>query len=236
MLDVFAILVGLLAILQFFIKTDNWTIPRKLLTCLILLVLSVSLFLLKDSYGSITDDKGFESSPANKATQPGNLESIVTEIPISTEDPTERIQFNPAAEPASDATSEPEKTVDCRLSDANIVDHENVVVTDQRFVNDSFGNGYRQVAFFDYDYASGYVIFSTLGNYAGFKGVIAIYQYASSNNAHEIEVFADDNSIYYITIKKTDEPIQFSLDITGARLIKIVADGDIIIGDGVFYN
>lgn len=208
MFEVLAILVGLLAVFQFLIKTDRWSLASKIVTCLLLAIISILLFLCKEfNNNSITSSVDDESSQALSTTLANNLTSTPTEVPMLAEAPaptaysTKTAETTPMETPALTATPALAKALDCRLCDANIVDRENVTVTDQRYVNDSFGNSYRQEVVFDYIHNSGYVIFSTLGNYTGFKGTIAIYQYTvSGTKKHDIEIFMDDTSIYYITM------------------------------------
>lgn len=235
-LDGLAILVGLLALAQFFIKhMTKWTTASKIVTFLVLAIISVLLWQCKTCNVFNSIENGPEPSLVITTTPQNET------WPISTTEakPTDTLEVMNSSQPTPlviTDTSTQNKVSDCLLSDANVVDDFCVEVYPFEYWPDSFGNVYRQSVFFDDENNSGYIIFSPLGNFSRLKGTIAVFKAASNEKVRLIEIFADDTSIYNLVLNKTDEPVQFDLDISGARQIKIVADGDVIIGDGVFYN
>lgn len=237
-LDILAILVGLLAIAQFFIKRINhWTTASKIVTFLLLAIISVLLWQCKGCANSVTDiDIDKRTSQEVIATPYNDSSPTPNVLSISMDDQTSASNSINMENPKPTATSVPTRAPDCRLCYANIVDSSGVDVTDSPYIVDSFGNEYREEVIFMRHYGNEFIIFSPLGEYSRFKGTAAIDENSSGTQSYMIEIFADDVSIYYLKIEKTDEPMQFDLDITDARLIKIVADGGVILGDGVFYN
>ena len=216
-LDILAILVGLLAIAQFFIKDiAKWNKVSKIVTFLLLAIISILLVLCSRCKGTEVDEPPVAPTITITTKPEGNS--------------------TPTPEPIQTSATAPAKLSECRLCDANIVDYYAADVSDSSYMKDSFGNKYRQEVVFDRNYENDFIIFSPLGEFTRFSGTVAVSEDSSGRFPYNIEIFADNVSIYYSTIEKTDEPVQFDLDITDARLIKIAADGGIIIGDGVFYN
>ncbi len=85
---------------------------------------------------------------------------------------------------------------------------------------DAFGNTYKTNVH-SYDYSDdAYAIYRIDGVYVTFTGTI----YCNNKNSRTVSIYGDGVLLYEETLTKTDDPIPFSLDITGVRDLKIVFD------------
>ena len=197
--SILAVLVGLLAIVQFFFDKAKWSIVSKFITLIFLAFVSMTLLFYDDISMFVT---GSNNNSSNSTTS-------VSSSSISSKTQT-------------------------RLDSINVVNADGVYLREDQF-EDSFGNTYKQELIFDYDNSS--IIFSPLGDFSYFKATLAIGSSEPEVDAkHTIEIFADDESIYSVTLLKTDEPLEIDININNARQLKIVADRHVIIGNGFLYN
>lgn len=112
MVDIIAILVGLLAIVQFFVKTDNWTFAKRLSALIILGALSILIFSFNSNSATVVSafsdySAALDNNSANESNYvapqetaiPSNVQtssnSTVNTNPPATATSTQKVQENP---------------------------------------------------------------------------------------------------------------------------------------------
>lgn len=124
------------------------------------------------------------------------------------------------------------------LSDLVVIDSKACTVSDRLLV-DVFGNvhnGWTRISSGD----NGYVLFNLDKKYVSLTGSIVTTDRTGNKAVMDIEFFLDDNPVYsQIGITRTSNAIDFSLDVSNASVLKIVAsksdgyDGYIYVVDSV---
>lgn len=107
----------------------------------------------------------------------------------------------------------------------------NVVVVDSKsytssakLLRDSYGNLHSGMHRFDTRY-DGYALYNINEEYETFSGTIVAYAGSNSDALMNITIYFDNEPIYsQSNISKLTEPIDFSLDVTGVKTIKVETD------------
>lgn len=107
-----------------------------------------------------------------------------------------------------------------KLNDVVLVDSQHYEASVE-LLRDSYGDLHSGEHRFNALY-DGYALYNINGEYETFSGTIAAYAGAKAEALMNVTIYLNNDPVYYqYNVSKIDEPISFSLDVTGIKTIKI---------------
>ncbi|MCD7918226.1 MAG: hypothetical protein LUF84_07230 [Clostridiales bacterium] len=125
--------------------------------------------------------------------------------------------------------TETEEAQEYYLLHTTVVDLTELTPYDESYIStagaddkdtDAFGNVYETNIHGDWS-DGGYATYRLDGIYVEFTGTV----YSRIDKSRTVSIYGDGVLLYEATLTKTDDPVPFSVDITGVRDLKIVFDG-----------